>query len=185
MSSSMGRMTSLFYYGKWKMFQTTNQIQSNHHFQQPSLHQAILYRFRSSNIRPKFTLKLSFSSLKSQDFPTKNLPTSRHSDHFPEKSRHFAPWKTKRFGFPRHLQGAAEALNFFQEAVDLPKFRWDFRWILGILDVSYGDLFGGYCGNMNIVDFWNGFLDVFRIFNMDLIWIFAGSPRRFQAMINR
>ena len=43
----------------------------------------------------KIHLKSSFSSLKSHDFPTKNLPTSRHSDHFPEKSQHFAPQKTQ------------------------------------------------------------------------------------------
>ena len=80
----------------------------------------------------------------SQDFPTQNLPTSRHSDHFPEKSQHFAPQKFPVSVFRRHLQGAAEALNFFQEAVDLPKCPGDFPWIPRILDVSYGDFFGGY-----------------------------------------
>ena len=142
MSSSMGRMTSLFYYGKWKMFQTTNQIQSNHHFQQPSLHQAILYRFRSANIRPKFTLKLSFSSLKSQDFPTKNLPTSRHSDHFPEKSQHFAPLKNQAFRFstspPRSCwgfellpggRGPSEIpVGFSMDSGDFRCVIWRFVW---------------------------------------------------------
>jgi len=36
------------------------------------------------------------------------------------------PPKKPSPGFARHLQGAAEALNFFQEAVDLPKFPMGF-----------------------------------------------------------
>ena len=121
----------------------------------------LLWKMKNVPNHQSDTVKSSFSATIASPSYSLSISIRKHQTKIHPKIVIFKPQITgfshkkspKRFGFPRHLQGAAEALNFFQEAVDLPKFRWDFRWILGILDVSYGDLFGGYCGNMNIVDF--------------------------------